>query len=452
MKSVTVFSMTTLQSLLLTAVALVSVGSQGGTGAGNEFKHLINQEFDFHVGMPDDWVCNDCMQVEASGAGSESEILWNMGAPEGSTWLKARFISGFPATTEAELHDEISRRHQGTVWHSIQRADGAFIGYSNSPLGDAANAALEYYLVKSNMVVSIEWLKNPAFPERALQLDLIKASIDRVSAPIKIKGIKTETGGVVRPGDTVCWQIEVDDLRSGFSGDSIRSFDIKGAVKHFSFKSIQWIADKNWFRICQKVSSVSGEDGLTVDQVSITDGFREVSCRIPDYKAKITTDKNKTSDLLSCSGFVDSGHAPPPYFISQRVAKVAVATRNEMGPIVSNISFDAVSKKLLIDAQDENGLYMASIHTAKGSILVYPDQLLNRSEVDLSQLSFPGWNHVVRIIIYDREGLATILDAPQSLDSSLKTRVFYEVRDWNGQRNLSNIPVVAWLQARRISQ
>lgn len=452
MNRIAVFFMIILRSLIMTTFALVSVGSQGGTGAGNEFKHFINQEFDFHVAMPEDWVCNNCIQLQASGTISESEILWNISAPEGSTWLKVRFISGFPATTEAELHNEISRRHQGVLWNSIQRSDGAFVGYSNSHLGDSANAALEYYLVRTNMVVSIEWQKNASFPERSLQLDLIKASIDRVSAPIRIKSIKTETGNVVRPGDIACWLIEVDDLRSSFSDDSIGSFEIKGTVRHFSFKSIQWVADKNWFRICQKVSFVSGEDGLTVDHISITDGFREVSCETSEYDAKISLNKNKTSDVLSCHGFVDSGQPPPPYLINQTVANVAVGNRNEMGPVISDISFDAVNRKLTIDAHDENGLYMASIHTANRSIIVYPDQLLNQSEIDLSQMSSPGWNQVTRIIIYDREGLATILDAPQSIDTFTKSRVFYEVRDWSGQRTVSNIPVVAWLQARRISQ
>jgi len=421
----------------------------GGTGAGNEFFHFVNPAFDFHVASPKTWPCQGCGKPEqlTTRTTGEPATVWLLTAPEKTTWLKISFINDFPAATAADLLKEITSQHPGVAWTEFNR--GAFVGYTSSVLGDGANAATEYYLVARRQVIRIEWQKDAAFPNRAVQLDQVKSSIDRASRPPRIKSIRTEKQTPYKVGDTACYQIEVDDLKNGFKSTSLAELKIEGVLDHWSYKSIDWVADQSWFRVCFRVTSAFGPAGLRIKSLMIQedDGDRAIAC----------TAAAKTPDVLSCASSPVDLSSPQVESIRPAVASVDNPMPDREGPQIRGLAFDATNQTLTIDAEDPSGVFLAEIRGGPNgadekTVIAYADQLASSGAVSLAALTDLGWNTITGIVIYDKNGLPTLLRIKKSRDGRMNSATrsnTYEVVPWGGAPTPSDIPVISFLQTGR---
>jgi hypothetical protein len=73
----------------------------------------------------------------------------------------------------------------------------------------------------------------------------------------------------VKVGDTVCYRVEVDQLRTDYDQDSLTGFEVNGMPPYFSFKTITWSPMDSAFQVCIKVNSRFGADGLVISSLEI---------------------------------------------------------------------------------------------------------------------------------------------------------------------------------------
>lgn len=429
-------------SIVAALTLLVTAGAvEAGTGAGNEFKHHRNAAFDFHVASPKDWPCTGgCDAATPVPERGQDDEAWLIEAPERTTWLRITFLSDFPAENEAELLREIERRYPDDRWQRFGR--GSFLGFTNSPQGDRANAATEYYLVAKRQVIRISWQKDGAMPQRALELNTVKQSIDRVSEPPRINFIRSErsgAGAVYKPGDSACLLIEVDDLRSAWTDQSVRTLALKGVPEHWSFKSIDWVAASNWFKVCYRVNASMVGDALMPTELLIEDDDgRGLSCRPPEG--------GSNSDGLECRSHQDTYRAPPRQVLKPEVALVENPSPDREGPRVQALRFDAEKLTLAIDASDKSGVYLAEVQLNDGRQVIYTDELKAATPVSLAPLVYRGWNTLDQIVLYDVNGTPSLYRRKRTQ----RVDEFYEYVPWQGTPSPSDIPVVSFLHGGRV--
>ena len=415
--------------------ALAAVPGYGGTGAGNEYKHIVNQDFDFHVAIPPQWSCAGCDDPELEQGSRETEQVWRLAAPENTTWLAAGFIAGFPAESMPELLSEIQRRHPDIDWIQIDRGD--FIGYTSARQGGGANQALEYYLVDKHQVIRIEWQKDGAYPQRARQLDNIKGSIDRASSPLRVLQIRTERQVPYQVGEQACLFIEVDDLRAEFTDDSLKIVEVDGAPKHWSFKSIKWIGENNWFKVCYRVTTAFGAEGLTVNQLDIASGDQSLSCE-------------KEAGRLECPDDQGGYYAVPTH-----IAPVINPAPDREGPVFTDLTYNASTQTVSVSAHDPSGLAVGRIAFIDSQPL-YPDELSGQKPINVRNILRGGWNTIKQVIVYDGNGFGTILQVPEGADRNKRRGTvstdYYELIKADGKRSMSTIPIVTFLQVRGAHQ
>lgn len=427
-------------ALLLAGAFALARPAGAGTGAGNEFSHHFNQAFDFHVASPKDWPCSGCDAEVAAKRLAEEENTWLLAAPEVSTWMKISFIADFPAESEAELKKEITARHEGVEWHAFER--GSFVGFSTSPAGTDANAALEYYLVAKRQVIRLEWQKDGARPDRALQLDAVKDSVERVSEPPRINSIHTEKDAAYEVGETACHLVEVDDLRNAFNAGSLKTFEIDGVPAHWSFKRIEWLAEKGAFRVCHKVSAAFGPSDLNVKSVTIEDDDgRTVDCR---------RDSRKETLALECFRWPqESSNQQPRQVLMPRVAAVKNPAPDQEGPKVRAVTFDPEAQTVSITADDQNGVYVGELLKGEERVVAYPDQLRAGRPISIATLVRAGWNTLDAIVLYDGNGIPTLLRKQGGGKNGVER---YELVPWHGAPQPTDIPVVSFLKTSGVRQ
>lgn len=436
--------------LVLASLAAARI-AQGGTGGGNEFEHYVNRAFDFHVAGPKDWTCVGCSPRDGDGAAvlertlgrgpdprepvGTSTLEWRLAPVDATTWLNIQFVSGFPASNEDELKREIARLHPAIEWQPLDR--GGFVGFTSSPLGSAANAATEYYLVDRKQVIRLDWQKDGAQPQRALQLELVMRSIDRASAPLDVQSIESETPAkAVHPGEEACLRIEVDDLRGKFTAQSVTRLLFEGQPAHWSFKRIAWEADHNWFRVCLDVTNGFAANGLQVVALDIEDAdSRSVRC------AKTDTEPYN----VLCRRDAATRNSPGKTIVPH-VAMVDNPDPDLEGPEIRAVQFDPVLGTLTLDVSDRSGVAMAEAvqdHEAQGTIstIFYADQLAAHEARSLRSLTREGWNKVDSILAYDANGRATLLRAAGEK---------YELVPWKGVPRATTIDVISFLSAPEV--
>ncbi len=445
--------------LLLAASLMMATKGEGGVGAGNEWKHFTNDAFDFHVAGPNDWACNGCGETSTPlpksrpALGDETAETWTMMAPGGTTWLKITFIADFPADCQegcdAKLLPVIEARHPNVIWQPFNRGDGAFMGYSSSAQGDDANQALEYYLVDKRQVIRLEWQKDAADEAGARQLDVVKKTIDRVSRSPEVKDIRTERSEPYQVGDTACYFVEVDDLRAAFTAASLTGLSLKGVPDHFSFKTIEWVGDKNWFKACFPLTTSFGADGLEVLSVDIEgDGDRQVHCYRDD----------PAQPVLKCpaeGAFRTTG--PDVRLLTPHVATVEHPVADSDGPVIHGLDLDREHLTLHIDATDQSAFGLAEIRQGDVTVVAFPDELAAGHATALASLVHSGWNLIEQIIVYDANGLPTMLRIPEPPHAARGKRraklkpgrdvEYYEMVPWRGAAYMSTIPVLNFLKA-----
>lgn len=431
-----------IRSLAALAACFVAGQGLGGVGAGNEWKHFVNDGFDFHVASPSTWQCQGC-EPEARKLTEETAESWRLSSPARTTWFGATFLSDFPAECEERcdlnLLAEIRRRHPNVEWRPFKRGgDDSFIGFTSSPLGDDANEAMEYYLVDKRQALRLEWQKDEGDAPRARELDNVKRTIDRVSRSPEVISIRTERDGAYRVGETACLLIEVDDLRAAFNARSLTNLTLQGVPEHASFKTIEWVGAKNWFRACFVVTTGFGEKGLEVLNLDIEgEDDRSVHC----YR------KDPAAPELYCPSGGYQREDRPGKTVMPAVGPVTGAVMDQAGPEIRGLLLDRERLTLTVDAVDPSGVGIGEIRQGDLSVVAFPDQLANGRPVSIAHLTHNGWNLVERLVIYDANGYPTLLRIPESPALRRGGPEYYEVVPWKGEPYLSNLPVLNFLKA-----
>jgi hypothetical protein len=439
----------------LAAAALASPPVHArGTGGGNEFFTHVNPAFDFRVESPDDWTCDGCdAPVQHRGGAGESQQSWAMAplAQPDPTGIRVTFIDDFPAKTLADLEAALYAQDQNTKkWYPIGQDDrGGFVGFSSAPLGEDDSSATEYYLVAENRAIRIVWSKDSmgGHVESAQKLDHVKSSINRVSEPPRIRWIKTDRDGPVKIGDTACLLIGASDVRGKLDVPNLRAIDIEGTLPHWSFKKIAWEADPGQFRVCYAVSSTFGPNGLRVQHLSL---------EIPEDGRGIDCDAETAADptLLTCTSLILYDGKNVQSTLKQTVAPVANPSADFSGPEVRAVTVDAARLTLTIDAVAKSGLASAEIFSADPdgkSCVIYGDELGAGSKASIASMVHEGWNTIDHLVIYDANGVPTLLRRPQASAKHRRTRgdgdsVTYEAVSWAGDVTKTTVPVQTFLK------
>jgi hypothetical protein len=426
----------------LATVAGVAPLAAAQSGAGPDFKHFVNGEFDFHIAGPKAWSCTGCREEAAppdvaGKATSEQEEVWRFAAPEGTTWLEVTFISGFPADRQSQLLEKIQPRHPDVQhWFDIDR--GAFdIGYTSNGSGEQGESAWEYYLVAKYQVVRLHWVKDPHLETRAVQLDAIKDSIDRASLPPRVRSIRSvPTEGAIRPGDRACIEVGVDDLRDGYTDAGLIELTVEGAPEHYSMKSVRYLAERGAYEVCFNVTTAFGPTGLRVVRLAIeTSEMHEINCSRPtagggDYR-------------LECRGSSDWRTGRPPTVIVPEIAPVANDNPDQDGPAVQVVHYEPRLGVLEIVATDPAGVMLAELRRGDDSFVIYADQLERPMPIDPSRFLRRGWNTIDTIVFYDRNGLPTMLRQRPGDIGTDDQGPRYERVPWIGEPEMTTIPVVS---------
>jgi hypothetical protein len=407
-----------------------------GTIGGDGFKHFTNTTFDFHVAEPSSWECEGCKVQELRQSSEQTTLEWHLHPKSGSTHLDTTFISGFPAQTADELLAAIAAQTHTDPkdWFPFHRGDGEgreLAGFSNKEAPDAANDAVEYYWVDRQLVIRLDWQKDTTDTQSALELDAVKSSIDRASAPPRVTGVRSEGAMVVKPGDKACILVGVDDLLGTFKDTEPSTVELFGMPEHWSFKTVAWSAADSAYRICVTVTSSFGANGLNLKSFSLdSDDGGSIWCSTP-------TSAGSQSLQLRCSRGIGS-----PETIEQQVARVDNPAIDEDGPQISSVSYDAASGSLRIEAADPSGVFGGEIFMGKNasgddlSVVIYPDQIQNGEGVPIDSLVVNGWNKVDRILLYDKVGNVSMLRVPKGGGLN------YELVSYKGQVSASPIGIV----------
>ena len=122
---------------------------------------------------------------------------------------------------------------------------------------------------------------------------------------------------------------------------------------------------------------------------------------------------------------------------------------------ILGLELDRERMTLKIDATDASGFGVAEVKQDDQSVIVYPDQLANGIAVPLDNLVHQGWNTVDQIIVYDANGLPTMLRLKddklmRSKHSASKARLdveTYEIVPWQGAPRTSNFPLLNFLKS-----
>lgn len=432
---------------LFVLVLLAGYGTAWGTGTsgGDGFSHFVNQPFDFHIATPPDWLCENCGSTVLQPSGSESSLEWVIHPPETKTRLSVTFISNFPADSEDELKATIQQRTGISDWYNISRGDdvsgSGIVGWSNSPLRDA-NGAIEYYLIDKKLVIRLEWQKDSSSSQRAMQLDAVKNSIDRASAPPRIKSINFEGAAVVKPGDTSCLRIEVDDLRRKFTIRSLKTLEIAAVLKHWSFKDISWIGDEATFKACYKVSNAFPSDGMRIEMLMIEDDdANDLRCE------RDSSDATK----LRCSVFGKT------HVLTPIVPTVDNPQPDRDGPDIRDVSFDDATMSLKIDAVDPSGIHAAQVYlktsysgdyfNSKPSLVFASEEFEHGDALSIASLATAGWNTIDAIVVYDRNGFATMLRLPRAKSHATADTTNFELLKWNAAPVPTTIRAISFLKS-----
>lgn len=431
-------------ALLLLSRGAFAVAPKG-TNGGNDFNHFVNTAFDFHIGSPRTWRCEGCDAKLLASA--EDETQWKFSSPEGTTWIKIGFISGFPANSEAELKTEITQRHPGNTWYDFDR--GAFIGYSSSDLLDDAPSATEYYLVDRQQVIRIEWMSDASDSNRVAELRRIRRSIDRVSTPPRIVGIYGTPDVAYSPGDQGCQYVQVDDLRNAFEDGSLASFEIEGAPAHYSFKKVRWVAEHAWFEVCFPITTAFDKHGLRILKLRLTTDYQDISCERAESTVAATGERGVDAPYeLECRAGSLLTNVPAQIIKPQEVP-INNPTPDKDGPVIEDVQFDPQSLTVRIQASDATGVGMAVFHRGANVTVFYPDDLKAGNAVSVKLMIRGGWNVFDKIIVYDVNGLPTMLRIKET-ENRFKVKTssqdeMYELVSWSGETHTSNIPVMAYL-------
>ncbi len=410
-----------------------------GTGVGNHFVPREEQAFDFHLAHPKTWD----FQAESAGGyavqnNDELFAQWRLNngsvadVPAKMSFVDVQFLLNFPAEDDQglELLAEIKKRHPEVgEWQRVE-ADRGFVGWTSGdrPAGAGATEAIEYYLVAKRQVIRLQYRKD-LHKGGAAEVDLIIHSIDRSSAAPHILKIWTDKSTDYQVGETACFFIEVDDLKGAFTTRSMEYFEIEGALRHWSFKSIQWVGEKNWFQVCFKVTQAFSRTGLSIKMFSIVNN------------RSVSTSCLGMGSTIRCSGAGKSSSIKPI------IASVVNPSPDTNGPVFTTFDFNGSTLKLRIAVSDASGVGSVALRIVKPhsdaqqfDYVIFPDQFVaGEAEIDLSRLGLSGWNTIETVYAFDRNGMASGL----VFQGDVKSYVFF---DQDGSSRASGFPVVSYLR------
>lgn len=432
---------------LVFACGLLVAGGAGavGTNGGGGFSHFVKESFDFHVASPPEWSCNGCdAGFTSGGKRAATTSTWTIRPQDSNTSLKVDFISDYPAETEEELHAELDKL-PGGPWLPFCRGSSddtcadasAFVGFTNAPLRDNANEATEYYLVEKRMVIRIEWQKDANAPARALELDAVKASIDRASAPPRVRSIESEGAATVKPGDTACIRIVVDDLRRKFVASSIKALEFDGLPSHWSIKKISWLSDESTFKVCVGVTAAFTATGLQI-----------TSLGIEDFSGRMLTCKRTSTAPYEIGCGTSGASSEPRTSVVSKIAAVDNPAPDLEGPEIRGVTVDKDALTVSLDASDPAGIYAAELFFCRAScngqqsVIIYSDQFAHGGAFSIAGAVSDGWNLLDSLVIYDKVGNATFLRR--------STGTTYELVPWKGAVRTTVIPIQNFLKTPEV--
>ena len=426
-----------LSMLMLSLVTAATIG-RGGTSGGNGFFTKSNASFDFGLQLPIAWHCDGCDSHELTRTSGDQ--AWTLTVPGKSTWMKVAFIKDEKYTSVEALRSDITVRF-GSIWASIDR--GGFVGFTSAPNdeGTHANDATEYYLVIEGRVIRIEWHKSKEEPNEALELDAIKRSINRVSAPPQILYMRSESNKPYQVGDQACILIGVKDLRGDLDIDNLSDFTFAGQLPHWQRNvTIEWDDQRSQYRVCTKVTATFGPDGLHGSFVIRHDSAIDDS---GESVSESTVGCVANAGQLTC---ISPGNAFGKVSSQQiPIGVVPVDNPNPHleGPQVLGVKVDPIKLTLQLDVESPEGIYLAIVSDGDKAQVIFPDELGGEKSASIQQMTHAGWNTIDSIKVFDRNGVPTVLRMPSSASlPTVDSHLLYELVPWKGQARPTQIPIV----------
>ncbi len=399
----------------------------GGTAVGN-FSFINEKSFDFRIGYdPATWKLEE-NQIHSAVDESDWYLSNKLSVSDKQkvSSLKIHFEKNFPAINDQELLTEIKKRHPNFSWKPLQNED-FLVGFVSNQIfvSEQRTLSYEYYFSKKNFVIGIEIYRDKE-NNGAGDVDFMRSIIRRASGkPSLVSVSKTaETPSSVNVGDLACYKIVVDILRTDFNADSLTEFNVRGALPHWSFKSITWNQKDAAFQVCMKVSARFKSDGLRISRLSLGSSDQHGVSYIENTN---TTSPQLISDKSIISYENINVINPSPIQNPPKVTKVSADNNNLLIEVTSGTPLANV--QVLIENSE--------FAIRGNSFLFYEDEVNSKNLVlRLDPLRLPqGYTKIRSILFMDKVGNATLIYV--SKDSK-----YYSETTTNSESVVTQIPFV----------
>lgn len=381
-----------------------TLSALAGTAVGN-FNFIQQKQFDFRMGYPKTWNLydrNGNRLVEVDGW-----FLTNIAQVKDearASSIRLTFLDNYPAKNDQELLAEIKKAHPQLKWKALNNPDFS-VGFSSDQIYVDKNRTqnFEYYFSQKNKVIRIETFRDGTM-DGATDVAAILSTIRRTSGKPKIVSISSSQKGPVKVGETFCFRTEVDVLTTDYTATSLTSFEIKGAYKHWSFKTITWDQKDSAFQICFKINEHFAENGLEIDSLSL-------SASGPGQSTSCDGSPEQSKLVLTCG---ESNK------INYQVPKVLNPQPITQAPQITAIALGATPQSIVISYQSALPLAIgeltyegSKVSSGTTSQVIYKDQIrgnMAEIEIDPTQIS-SGFQRILSVMLTDKVGNMGMLQA-----------------------------------------
>lgn len=433
-------------SFCAVAAANAPKSPRTGIAGGN---HMMNSDFDFKLTVPNGWgeekspSNREALPVETWRISNIQEA-----GPTNTSRMQVEFYSTIEAKDIQALRTYVETKYPEHKWTDYvdSRLAGLRSNETPDPTDTRAKIGHLYYFMDRNMIVGIHWRRHPdANGDHGISELLL--SMDRRTAPPILKSITYSHTGPLKPGDSLCIYLNVDDLKSSFESSSLKRLNIAGLPKNFIWQNVTWDEFNARFNVCLDVpTAIRNSADLTITRLELSnERDRDLSCVL-----------EAPSTQLRCDPW-----RPTVYPVEQVPPVIDNTNPDRQAPVIDAIDIDQGTNKvtLNIHARDASGvasgwLKLQQIPGESSDIFIAPWQMQNgRFDIDLTRQSTSGTRRVSSIALSDTNGIGAIyIDCNLiRLEGGDKTcRMGFYARCLDGNIcEATNLPIVEYFSSKR---
>lgn len=414
--------------------------------------HMVNDDFDFILNMPPGW--DNLKNLDLREGNPEPADIWRMtnarvaGSKDAST-MKIEFFSSLPVKDLAALRMYVELHYPNYKWSDY--VDQTLVGLKSNEMVDPSDSQAKighlFYFMDSNMIVATHWRKHPSNGGDRGVSDLI-LSMDRKTAPPVLRSAFYSTSGPIKPGESICLYLKVDDLKSSFQAASLMSVKLAGFPSGHIWQDVIWDEQTGRFNVCFKLpTSIAKPEDLKISELGIKN----------ERGNALYCDIRPPALALSCGDYLH-----PRYLIDLVPPVVENSNVDRIPPEMESLDIVQDDNRVIakINAHDSSGLLggwleIMQIPGGIEKVLIAPWQFKSGvAEIDLTRYSTSGTRRISQIAFADKNSIAgTYVDCHFITDSSVACKPgTYAKCTEDNKCTATQIPVVEYFSSKRKPQ